>query len=401
MHTHRPQTVLMVDCTGETAEAVLTAVLAGLRSGSLNSDGPHDAAIRSALAKEAIIQKERNKRPNRKKTHRKTTNQMGDTAVPEVGLEKVSEKKGRLEPKGGKDYGGRDSSRSAKSCRVCRQAVCIQAPKCREVAARMLGQGGNEGGVVLQTVSADAASAVDLASPLIPSLSGPTVDNDEDENDDAVVESAQHLASPQQPQDCIGAAAWAAYKTALQRGITIDHQHVANGLAWKFPMLPQTGPHDADVLEIFDRQASIPAPGLVVGRTSLESADAVGGSAVTSSLSLLASSISSKLSPSHEDGVAGVRDGADPGADSAFTVLGEVEALRRLQQLASQASPASSIATEVKRPHMHSLSDAAADSFLDAAADSDVSSEFSSPRVTKQQNLAEHMGRLGRHEVRN
>ena len=52
---------LMVDCTGETAEAVLTAVLAGLRNGSLNADGPHDAAIRSALAKEAILQKERTK----------------------------------------------------------------------------------------------------------------------------------------------------------------------------------------------------------------------------------------------------------------------------------------------------------------------------------------------------
>lgn len=393
---------LMVDCTGETAEAVLTAVLAGLRNGSLNADGPHDAAIRSALAKEAILQKERTKRRNGK-AHRKKTNQMGDTAVPEVGLEKVntkvSEKTGRWEPKDGKGNDGRDSSRSGKSCRACKQAVCKQAPKCREVAALTLGQGGKESGLVLQTVSVDAAPAVELASPLLPSLSGPSADDAEEENGNAVVESAQHSATPQQPQDSVGAAAWATYKTALQLGIAIDQQHVANGLAWKFPMLPQIGPHDADVLEIFDGQASIPAPGVAPGRTLLDSADAVGGSAATSSLSLQASSISTKLSPAHEDGT---RDGArDPGANSAFTVRGEAAALRRLQQLASQASPTSSIATEMKRPQRKNLSDAAAD-FLDAAADSDVCSVFSSPRVTKKQHdAAEDMAQSGRDEVRN
>ena len=60
-------------------------------------------------------------------------------------------------------------------------------------------------------------------------------------------------------------------------------------------MLPQIGPHDADVLEIFDGQAS--RTRCCPKCTLLDSADAVGGSAATSSLSLQASSISTKLSP--------------------------------------------------------------------------------------------------------
>ena len=98
---------------------------------------------------------------------------------------------------------GAGAVRSTRSCRVCRQAVCKQRPLCRETAALRRCQAGADGGLDSRIRGRsgegrgrsgegpmDDAPCADatLASPCLPSLAGPTVENDEEINADAVVE---------------------------------------------------------------------------------------------------------------------------------------------------------------------------------------------------------------------
>ena len=64
-----------------------------------------------------------------------------------------------------------------KSCRVCRQTVCKQRPRCRQAAALHCDEGGDEGGLDPKLRSGsgtgpddDANDSAKLASPLLPSL---------------------------------------------------------------------------------------------------------------------------------------------------------------------------------------------------------------------------------------
>ena len=128
----------------------------------------------------------------------------GDTFAPEVPAA------GRDSPETTRRSGGELvgsmrglSQMATRSCRVCRQAVCKQRPLCRETAALRRCQAGADGGLDSRIRGRsgegrgrsgegpmDDAPCADatLASPCLPSLAGPTVENDEEINADAVVE---------------------------------------------------------------------------------------------------------------------------------------------------------------------------------------------------------------------